>query len=405
MKKLSLKILGILIVTIIMLEGSVCVAANNINELNNEREQNEDKINQKKQEKKEITEQKNKTVQEVEKLDSQITDYESQIKELDTKIEDLNNNIKQSEEELAKKQEDYTKQKELLETRLVAMQEAGETTFLDFLLSSNSIIDLISHYYLVTELTTNDTELLGKIQKQREEIEKAKEQLENSKKELDTSKASKQSVSVQLKTAKEEKNKQVVQLSQDEQKIQQQIDEIAQANATIDSQIRAARDEVRRYQEKQKNDLPTGGNPSGGGASTSPSSSGFIWPVPPAYAKVTTGMYYSSGQYHGAVDFGCAGINGQPVYAVADGYVVTSTRLNGSYGNYILIAHANGLYTLYAHGQDGSRTVVAHQEVKQGQRIMNVGTTGNSTGPHLHFEVRTSPGEYKDRKNPMNYLP
>ncbi|MCI8444139.1 MAG: M23 family metallopeptidase [Clostridia bacterium] len=115
-------------------------------------------------------------------------------------------------------------------------------------------------------------------------------------------------------------------------------------------------------------------------------------------------MYYSSGQYHGAVDFGSGGINGQPIYAVADGYVVTSTRLNGSYGNYILIAHYNGLYTLYAHGQDGSRTVSAGQTVKQGQQIMRVGNTGNSSGPHLHFEVRTSPGTYSNRVNPMNYL-
>ena len=401
MKKLSLKILGILVITIIMLEGSVCVAASNINQLTNEKEQNQEKINQKKQEKQEITEQKNQTVKEVEKLDSQITDYESQIKELDTKIEDLNNNIKQSEEKLAKAQEDYTKQEDLLEARLVAIQEAGETSYLDFLLSSDSITDLISNYYLVTEITTNDTELLEKIQKQKDEIKKAKEELEDNKKELDTSKASKQSVSTQLKTAKEEKNKQVEQLSQDEQKIQQQIDEIAQANASIDSQIKAAQEAVKKYQEQQKNS----GGSSSGGASTTPSSSGFIWPVPSAYAKITTNLYYSSGQYHGAVDFGCGGINGQPVYAVADGMVITSTRLQGSYGNYIIIAHANGLYTLYAHGQDGSRTVSAYQQVKQGQQIMRVGTTGNSTGPHLHFEVRTYPGTYANRQDPTAYLP
>lgn len=127
--------------------------------------------------------------------------------------------------------------------------------------------------------------------------------------------------------------------------------------------------------------------------------------IKPVNSYITTGMYYSSGQYHGAVDFGAAGINGAPVYAVADGYVVTSTRLNGSYGNYIIIAHYNGLYTLYAHGQDGSRKVSAGQTVKKGQQIMNVGSTGNSTGPHLHFEVRTSPGTYSNRVDPRNYLP
>lgn len=400
MRKLGLKILGILVVAIMMLEGTVTMAAN-INELNNEKEENQDKINEKKQEKQEITEQKNKTVEEVEKLDSQITDYESQIKELNTKIEDLNNNIKQSEEKLIKAQEDYTKQEDLLEARLIAIQEAGETSYLDFLLSSDSITDLISNYYLVTEITTNDTQLLEKIQKQKKEIETAKEELESSKRELDTSKASKQSVSTQLKTAKEEKNKQVVQLSQDEQKIQQQIDEIAQANRDIDSKIALA---IKQAQKNSNKNSSNSANSSGSGSTAASGSSGFIYPVPSGYTRITTGLYYSSGQYHGAVDFGSAGINGQPVYAVADGEVIVSERLSGSYGNYIIIMHNNGLFTLYAHGQDGSRTVSVGQSVKQGQQIMRVGTTGNSTGPHLHFEVRVSPGLYANRRNPLNYL-
>lgn len=404
MKKLSLKLLGAIVVGIMLLQSTVVIAAN-INQLNNEKEQNQDKIDETKEKKEEITAEKNKTVEEVEKLNTQITDYESQISELETKINDLNNQIKESEEKLEKAQEDYTKQEELLEARLVAIQEAGETSYLDFLLSSDSITDLISNYYLVTELTTNDTELLEKIQKQKEEIEKAKEELETNKKELDTSKASKQSVSTQLKTAKEEKNRQVAQLSEDEKKLQEQIDELNQANISIDSQIKAAQEAIKKYQEQQKNNTSSGGSSSSGGGTSAPSSSGFIYPVPSAYATITTGLYYSSGQYHGAVDFGCGGINGQPIYAVADGYVVTSTRLSGSYGNYILIAHANGLYTLYAHGQDGSRTVSAGQTVKQGQQIMRVGSTGNSTGPHLHFEVRTSPGTYSNRVNPIGYLP
>ena len=399
MKKLSLKILGVLIILIVMLNSTVALAADNINQLNSQKQQNKEKINEVEEKKEEITEQKNKTVKEVEKLNSQISDYEDQIEELDARISNLNTKITESQEKLDKAQEDYTNQEKLLEARLVAIQEAGETSYLDFLLSSDSITDLISNYYLVTEITENDTQLLEKIQKQKAEIEKAKSELESSKKELTTSKASKQSVSTQLKTAKNEKDKQVAQLSEDEKKLQQEIDELNQANRSIDSQIKAAQEAIKKYQQQQNN------SSSSSKPSTSPSSSGFIWPVPAAYARITTGAYYSSGQYHGAVDFGSAGINGQPIYAVADGYVVTSTRLNGSYGNYIIIAHANGLYTLYAHGQDGSRTVSAGQTVKQGQQIMRVGNTGNSTGPHLHFEVRKSPGTYSNRVYPRDYLP
>ena len=94
-------------------------------------------------------------------------------------------------------------------------------------------------------------------------------------------------------------------------------------------------------------------------------------------------MYYSSGGYHGAVDFGAYGVNGQPVVAVADGVVVTTHAWTTSYGNHVIIAHPNGLYTLYAHGQAGSICVSEGQTVKQGQQLMRVGSTGNSTAVTL----------------------
>ena len=387
-KSLVLKMLGTLIVAIMLLQTTSAFAAN-VNDLNNQKASNQEKINETQKEKEEVAAEKKKVTAEVEKLNTQITDYENQIDELDSKISDLNSKISESQSKLNKAEEDYTNQQKLLESRLVAIQEAGETSYLDFLLSSEGITDLISNYYLVSEIATNDTQLLENIQKQKEEIKKAKEELESSKRELDTSKASKESVSVQLKTAKNDKDKQVAQLSEDEKKLQAKLDELRQANRSIDSQIQAAQEAIRRYQEEQKRKQQqtssSSSSSSSSGGTTKAGSSGFIYPVPSGYTRVTTGMYYSSGSYHGAIDFGSGGINGQPVYAVADGYVVTSTRLSGSYGNYILIAHANGLYTLYAHGQDGSRTVSAGQTVTQGQQIMRVGSTGNSSRTTLTF--------------------
>ena len=386
-KSIVLKMLGMLIVTIMLLQTTSVFAAN-VNDLNNQKASNQEKINETQKEKEEVAAEKKKVTAEVEKLNTQITDYENQIDELDSKISDLNSKISESQSKLNKAEEDYTNQQKLLESRLVAIQEAGETSYLDFLLSSEGITDLISNYYLVSEIATNDTQLLDNIQKQKEEIKKAKEELESSKRELDTSKASKESVSVQLKTAKNDKDKQVAQLSEDEKKLQAKLDELRQANRSIDSQIQAAQEAIRRYQEEQKRkqqSSSSSSSSSSSGGTTKAGSSGFIYPVPSGYTRVTTGMYYSSGSYHGAIDFGSGGINGQPVYAVADGYVVTSTRLSGSYGNYILIAHANGLYTLYAHGQDGSRTVSAGQTVTQGQQIMRVGSTGNSSRTTFTF--------------------
>lgn len=403
MKRKCFKLLMIAVLTIFMFNLPLTLAASTT-DLNNQKEENQNKIEESKEKQKEITAEKNQTVAEVEEISNKISDYESQISDLNSKITDLNAKISESQQKLNKAQEDYTKQEELLEARLVATYEAGETSYLDFLLSSDGIIDLISNFYLVSEIATSDAELLDSIQKQKEEIEQAKTNLENDKKELDTSKGKMQSVTTQLQQTKSEKNAKVAKLSEEEKKIQDQIDELNQANKSIDAKIQEA---IRKAQE-EANKNPGGGSSGGsssGGGQSNPSSSGFIYPVPTAYSRITTGLYYSSGQYHGAVDFGCAGINGQPIYAVADGTVIVSERLSGSYGNYIIIMHNNGLFTLYAHGQDGSRTVSVGDTVRQGQQIMRVGTTGNSTGPHLHFEVRTSPGTYSCRKNPKDYLP
>ena len=291
---------------------------------------------------------------------------------------------------------DYEKKEELLKARLVAVYESGETSYLDVLLGSESLIDLISNYYLVSEIVISDEELLEEIQKQKENIENSKHDLEVSQEEMNTSKEQKQNVSEELQKSKTEKNTYVAKLSNDEKEIQEQIEDLNQANKSIDDKITAI--------IASSNNTSSNNNSNNGNINVNvngSSSAGFIKPV---NSYVTTGMYYSSGQYHGAVDYGAAGINGLPVYAVGDGEVILAEALTTSYGNYIIIAHYNGLYTLYAHGQDGSRKVSAGQTVKKGQQIMNVGSTGNSTGPHLHFEVRKSSGTNKDTIDPAPYL-
>lgn len=419
MKSLGKKVISGLLVLVILCSANISLAVNE-QELNSKKQNNNEKITEAEAEKEKVQEIKDETVKEVAKLDSQIDEYQSQINSLDNQISESNNKIADANAKLEKAQSDFEKQQETLEERVVALYEAGETTYLDALLSSSSsITDFISSYYIVAEIAESDLELLNEIDRQKTEIENAKQELENSKNELTSAKASKEEVSSQLQSTKNEKSKYVEQLSEQEKQLQAQIDEIKQANVTIDQQIKEYQAELERKRKreeeekrKQENTGTSGGNSgsnsgSGSGASTptTPSASGFIYPVPAAYARVTTGWYYSDGRLHGASDFGSGGIEGQPVYAVADGEVVLTAALTTSYGNYILIAHDNGLYTLYAHGQAGSIAVSKGQRVKQGQQIMRVGNTGNSFGAHLHFEVRTSPGLYANRKNPINYLP
>ena len=294
------------------------------------------------------------------------------------------------------------------------MYEDGNTSYLDFLLSSNGLTDFLSKFYMITELASYDTDLLEQINNKKQQIQAQKEKLESNRLDLANSKTEISKTQTELESAKAEKNKQVAKLSGEEKEIQAKIEQLKEDNKKIDAEIAAAQAkiqaELERRKKEQANNSSSNSNSSSssstsGNASsnTKVSGSGFIRPV--AGYSVTTGWYYSSGSVHGAVDFSGSGIYGKPVLAVADGIVVTTQSLTTSYGNYIIIAHYNGLYTLYAHGVAGSIAVSPGQTVTQGQQIMKVGSTGNSTGPHLHFEVRTSPGKYANRVNPLSYLP
>lgn len=419
MKKTILKILIVVVALIMLIQYSV-LAANSTSTLKNEKESNNQEINNAQSELKEVQGQKSKAVSEVENLDNKITSCENEIDELDGKITTLNQDIEASEEEVKKLEGEAQEMEKLLAERLVLMYEDGNTSYMDFLLSSESLTDFLSKYYMVSELASYDSDLLEKNAQKKKQVVEEKTKLESNKTELATSKSQKEKTQTELESAKKEKSQQVAQLSGEEKEIQQHIDQLKEDNKAIDAQIAAVQAQIQAELKKQQaaksnssNKKSSSGSSASGnsdsgddsedaGNSGSSSSSGFIRPV--SGYSVTTGWYYSSGALHGAVDFSGSGISGKPVLAVADGIVVTTAALTSSYGNYIIIAHYNGLYTLYAHGQAGSIAVSQGQKVSQGQQIMRVGSTGNSTGPHLHFEVRTSPGKYANRVNPLNYL-
>ena len=406
MKSLIFKIIGVLLIGIFLLQSNI-VLAESTTSLKNQQSENNKKINEAQEELEEIKEEKSETMKQVEELSTQISQYQEQIDELNGKISDLNTKISEAETNLKKAQDDYTKQEELLEARLVATYEAGDTSYLDVLLSSESITDLISNYYLVTEVATNDAELLEGIEKQKQEIETAKQTLENSKNELATSKASKQSVATQLQNSKKEKDSYVAKLSEDEKQTQAELEQLQADNDKINKELKAAEERYRKQLEElqKKQNSGNGGTTSSSGDSYNGGGSGFLQ-KPVKSGSITTTMYYSSGRYHGALDYGVP--VGTTVYAAADGVVLTVASLSGSYGNYIVIQHTNGLRTWYAHG-NGVFYVSPGQTVSKGQAIMQSGNSGNSSGPHLHFEVRVSPYSWyssgnDSRRDPRNYM-
>lgn len=404
-KKIVAVLISILMVTIL---GNILVsfAATSSADLEKERKANESKINEAKDEQNEVRTKMTAIQKEVEELNGKIASYENEIDDLTSQIDETSANIDTMTQELTKKEKELEEKEELLKKRLVASYKAGSTSYLDVLLSSGSLTNFLSNYYLIEQLAESDQKLIDTITTTKNQVAEAKTQLEENKKSLEDARELQENKKNALAVNKSEKNEKVAQLSDEDKKLQQQIEDMQSQDSAIRAAIKktqAAEEAARKAAAANKNN----GNKNNGNNSSSPSSNpgGFIYPVPSAYAKITTGLYYSNGSYHGGVDFGSGGIAGQPVYAVKSGTVILALALTTSYGNYVVIDHHDGTYTLYAHGQAGSICVSPDQSVSQGQQIMKVGSTGNSTGAHLHFEVRVSPGGYNNRVSPLKYLP
>ena len=344
----------------------------------------------------------------INKYNSQIGTYENEIGDLQSQISTLQTQIKEKEGNIEEQQKKYVEQQELLNKRLVALYESGTTSYLDMLLSSDGLADFISKYYIIEQLTEYDTELLKNIEATKAQIQTEKTELESSKSQVETSKSTVETKRNSLTVLVNEKNSLVGTLSAEEQELQAQLEEFEQDKKDIQRQLAAiaAQEEAERKaaaaRAAQKN-----GSGNADTTPTAPSISGFISPLSGrTKSDITTGYYGYSG--HTGVDFARnkkGAVDGNPVLAAKSGKVITSTALrrpNGSYksyGEYIVISHGDGTMTLYAHMK--SRVVSQNAQVSQGQVIGYVGSTGNSTGPHLHFEVWVN----GKRVNPTQYLP
>ncbi len=390
MKKVILIV--ILAIVLALCTHIVVVCAATRSELQNQNNDLQNKINQTKDEISEVQSQLSGTMQQIQNLNAQIADYQNQIDDLDTQIGELEASIKESEIKLNEAEAKYKKQEELLKERLVAMYEAGQTSYLDVLLSSADLTDFISKYYMISEIAEYDTELLDQMEKNKNEIKAAKESLEESKSQVETIKANKQATQESLKASQVTKQNYANELSEDEKNLKNELEQYEADKRAVQNQLAAI-----AARESSNGTVYSGG---------APSSYGYIFPIPGLGKSNINNRNYPSYPGHTGVDINI-NVVGKKVVAVKSGTVEISTALrnsNGtyrSYGEYVVINHHDGTMTLYAHMLSGSRTVSVGQEVSQGQVLGTVGSTGNSTGPHLHFEVRINGRAV----NPLPYLP
>ncbi len=347
--------------------------------LQEEQEQLKDKIEQSTSDLENVQDELSENLVKIQELDERIASSQQEISGLDDKISQFQEVYDKVNTELDNAENNYNSQKETLEKRLVAMYEAGETEYLDVILSSKSISEFLSNYFLVSEMAEYDAGLLQQMSDRKNYINEIKEKVEAAKKELTDAKQAQITTAKILENTKKIKESYTAQLSEQEKEIQLKIDEYNQRFEEINKQIL----------ELAKNGIDSeyiGGV--------------LAWPVP-GYTTISskygmrthpiTGVY----KLHTGTDISAP--MGANFIAANDG-IVTKASYNSAYGNMVMIDHGGGISTLYAHG---SQILVEEgQYVRRGEQVLKVGSTGYSTGPHAHFEVRIN-GVVTD---PMPYI-
>lgn len=328
-------------------------------------------------------------LQEVANLNASIIQYESEIQQLSNKLTALESSIKEKEQDLKDK-------KQILENRLVAMYMKKEATFLDVLLSGE-LMNFISNQNLIKQAANYDNDLI-------QEVEQLKTSLETEKKEVETVKTEKETKTAELQSLKVQKEEKAANLTAEQKELEAKLSEYqaqAEKYAELERQAIAKEEAARKAAQEAAASKNNNSNSSSSNVITNPYKGGKLaWPCP-ASSRITSQYGYrilfGVRDFHTGIDIGAS--TGTNIVAAESGTVIlASYGWNGGYGNYIIVNHGNGLTTRYAHAS--KLYVSAGQSVSRGQVIGAVGSTGNSTGPHLHFEVRQN----GSHRNPLNYL-
>ncbi len=366
-----------LIVAATMLVSTFTVfATTDASKLNDQLQQNAKNQNTLNNEMKKLETQTKNINAELLKLDKAIETAENELEALQKDIVDSEKQITLTTTELVEAEENIDGKKDLLGSRINVMYKNGNIGYLEVLLSSKSFPELLSNLDMVKKVVDHDVELLKFLQQQRDEIENKKIQLENQKKQLLNLKSNVETKQQSLQVTRGQQTRLKTELQQDHKALASQLDQLEKEANELESEIR----------RMQSNGAYVGGV--------------LQWPVK-GYTRISSPYgnrihpILKTQRFHSGIDIPAP--SGVKVAAAGPGKVVHSGTL-GSYGKVIILDHGGGIMTLYAHN---SKLVVSvGDSVIKDDKIAEIGSTGLSTGPHLHFEVRKD-GKYVD---PIPYV-
>lgn len=403
-KRVKIVVKGILVCLVflaVVLVSDREVSANRISELEASIQAKEAEIDAAEKEKKELTagltnvEKVKKELEKskanltayVQELDKTVTDIQTKIETLTGQIAEKEAEIEQTKLELAEAEQDEADQYAAMQNRMQSLYEQGDTYYLELLSESGSFADFLNKLDYIEQLSQYDNNLLIEYQGVVEYVSLCKAKLEVEQEVLNETKAAAEAEQRAMEELIKQKEAEILAFENDIAKKEEIIAayeaEIAEQTSVIEAlEAAVAADRADLWGERVYN----------GGM--------FCWPAP-SYTRISDDYGYRNHpilnvqQFHTGVDMAAPG--GTPILAAYDGAVVQAAY-NSSMGNYVMIDHGSGLYTIYMHAQ--KLMVSAGDEVSRGEQIATVGTTGRSTGNHLHFSVRLN-GSYV---SPWGYI-
>ena len=341
-------------------------------------------------------------------LDEQNQYAQEEIELINEPISLYNNLLEEKSAELEDAQAAESEQYDLYCKRVRAMEENGSYTYLDMIFNCGSIGELLSAMDDISEIMKADQRLFEQYKTARENTEKVLGEYEDTLSGLNDKQSELETRRAELERKIEEATALIADLDEDiEQAQQEYLANEAAEQALNDQMNQIAWEMWQQEQAQQEQEQNQGGNTTSGDSGTDEGSTGgsdigsaatgtYVWPCPSS--TYITSRYgnrihpiFGTERFHSGIDISA---NTGATVIAADGGTVTVADYSSSYGNYVMIYHSNGTYTLYAHMS--SLAVSAGQTVSQGQTIGYVGSTGWANGPHLHFEIRNASGNTED---------
>ena len=333
---------------------------------------------------------------EVTALQKEISELSVSIKNTNDKIDGLNQEINRYQRLLDEKTEEIDDILSLLRIRLRKLHTSGDVSSLELILGAKSFSDLIDKTEMVKSMSQYDSDIINSAKGQMKEIAGYKRILQSQKEDVENEKLRLETDKKKINELLDKNTKLINELTTEKEKLEIEKKE----NEAKQKELKKALEAYRKWQAEH----------SGGQIIVNPPSDGsYVWPCPGFTYLTSTFDEWRGSNNHGAIDIAEGGIYGAKVVACNDGYVFStysgcdhdygkfsSCGCGGGYGNYVMIDHGGGKISVYGHLS--GVTVTAGQTVSAGQLIGYVGSTGYSTGPHLHFETRFNGVRYDPLK-------